>query len=160
MADPLGFFFAANFFLTAAFFAGLFFAADFFEAPFRAFPAAMSWSAFLRVAGDALPFFGGGTSFPARRAFDNPIAIACFSFFNFPAFAACISSRISSLAPFVLALRPEVFFVAIRSLPSPAWTPVAAVCVVRGAGTRHNKVGYSKVNVSSVIGDICIWLFN
>jgi hypothetical protein len=27
---------------------------------------------------DAFPFFGGLSGTPARRAFDNPIAIACF----------------------------------------------------------------------------------
>lgn len=44
--------------------------------PERAF--ATSRNACLRVRADAAPFFGGGSFTPARRAFDNPIAIACF----------------------------------------------------------------------------------
>jgi hypothetical protein len=32
----------------------------------------------LRVRGDAVPFLGGGSFTPARRASDNPIAIACW----------------------------------------------------------------------------------
>jgi len=31
-----------------------------------------------RVRSDVVPFFGAGRSTPALRAFDSPIAIACF----------------------------------------------------------------------------------
>jgi hypothetical protein len=41
-------------------------------------PFAASRAACFRVVADAVPFFGGGSFTPARRAFDNPIAIACF----------------------------------------------------------------------------------
>jgi len=33
----------------------------------------------LRVLGDTVPFFGGGSFTPARRASDRPIAIACLA---------------------------------------------------------------------------------
>src|SRR5262245_11967683 len=41
-------------------------------------PTSVSRSAFLRVSSDALSL-GGGKSTPARRAFERPIAIACFA---------------------------------------------------------------------------------
>jgi hypothetical protein len=44
----------------------------------RPCPAAEARSALRRVLADAVPFFGGRSFTPARRAFDNPIAIACF----------------------------------------------------------------------------------
>jgi hypothetical protein len=45
-------------------------------------------AALLRVFADAVPFFGGGSSTPARRASDSPIAIACFA-----DFAPCFPCR-------------------------------------------------------------------
>jgi hypothetical protein len=39
---------------------------------------ALSRDACFRVRADDVPFFGGGSFTPERRAFDNPIAIACF----------------------------------------------------------------------------------
>jgi hypothetical protein len=53
---------------------------------------AVSCSAFRRVAADA-PFFGGGRSTPARRAFDSPIAMACFD-----ERAPCFPSRMWSIS--------------------------------------------------------------
>jgi len=41
-------------------------------------PRFKSCCALRRVAADVRPFFGGASFTPARRAFDNPIAIACF----------------------------------------------------------------------------------
>jgi hypothetical protein len=40
-------------------------------------PASYAYSALLRVFAFALPFAGGGSRTPARRASDSPIAIAC-----------------------------------------------------------------------------------
>jgi hypothetical protein len=40
-------------------------------------PAADARFAAVRVFADVVPFFGGGSFTPARRAFDKPIAIAC-----------------------------------------------------------------------------------
>ena len=42
----------------------------------------------LRVRLEAVPFFGALSFTPARRAFDRPIAIACFALF-----APCLPSR-------------------------------------------------------------------
>jgi hypothetical protein len=62
-------------------------------------------------------FFGGGTLAPSRRAFDNPIAIACFGFVtlrpllperSLPRFISCISCPTSSEA-FGLYRRPLDF---------------------------------------------------
>ena len=50
---------------------------DTFFLPFS--PAALSCLAFSRVAFEAVPFFGGASFTPARRAFDRPIAIACLA---------------------------------------------------------------------------------
>jgi hypothetical protein len=41
-------------------------------------PAADARWADLRVFADVVPFFGAGSFTPARRAFESPIAIACF----------------------------------------------------------------------------------
>ena len=41
-------------------------------------PALLSWAAFLRVASDVVPFFGDASFTPARRAFESPMAMACF----------------------------------------------------------------------------------
>jgi hypothetical protein len=41
-------------------------------------PRFKSCSAFRRVAADVRPFFGGANLTPALRAFESPIAIACF----------------------------------------------------------------------------------
>jgi hypothetical protein len=40
-------------------------------------PVVKSREACWRVLRDVRPFFGGGNLTPARRAFDNPMAIAC-----------------------------------------------------------------------------------
>jgi len=40
-------------------------------------PLRYALSALLRVLLDVVPFFGGRSFTPARRAFDKPIAIAC-----------------------------------------------------------------------------------
>ena len=61
--------------------------ADVFVPP-RA-PFAESCCAFLRVACDVVPDLGGGNFTPARRAFDNPIAMACLV-----DRAPCLPSRI------------------------------------------------------------------
>jgi hypothetical protein len=41
-------------------------------------PLAYAREALRRVFSDTVPFFGGGRSTPARRAFDSPMAMACF----------------------------------------------------------------------------------
>ena len=41
-------------------------------------PFAVSRAACLRARADVVPFLGGDSFTPARRAFDKPIAIACF----------------------------------------------------------------------------------
>src|SRR6478735_1978354 len=54
-------------------------------------PTSLSCAALRRVPGEA--FFGGGRSTPARRAFDKPIAIACFV-----ERAPCLPSRMWSIS--------------------------------------------------------------
>lgn len=44
---------------------------------FPVLPFSRSRSARLRVSSEVVPFRGGERSTPARRAFDNPMAIAC-----------------------------------------------------------------------------------
>ena len=51
---------------------------DFVVVFFAARPAADALFALRRVFADVVPFFGGGNATPARRAFESPIAIACF----------------------------------------------------------------------------------
>ena len=46
-------------------------------AGFPVLPFSRSRSARLRVPSEVVPFRGGGRSTPARRAFDNPMAMAC-----------------------------------------------------------------------------------
>jgi hypothetical protein len=67
---------------------------------FRPRPFLRSRFACFRVRADALPFFGGGSFTPARRAFDRPIAIACFvdAAPCFPSRMCSISSRTNSPA--------------------------------------------------------------
>jgi hypothetical protein len=48
-----------------------------------------AYSALRRVLSDVFPFSGGGSSTPARRAFERPMAIACFV-----DRAPCLPSRI------------------------------------------------------------------
>jgi hypothetical protein len=52
------------------------------------------------MSGEALPFFGGGSFTPARRAFESPMAIACFADLApcFPSRTCSISSRTNSPA--------------------------------------------------------------
>lgn len=57
-------------------------------------PTARSRFAFLRVAADTEPFFGGGSFTPSRRASERPIATACRRDFALP--LPCFSSRICS----------------------------------------------------------------
>ena len=45
----------------------------------RVFPFSISRFAFLRVSSGTLPSFGSGSFTPARRAFDRPMAMACFA---------------------------------------------------------------------------------
>lgn len=61
---------------------------------------AVSRAACRRVLAEAVPFLGGGSFTPARRAFDNPIAIACLVDRApcFPSRTWCISSRTNSPA--------------------------------------------------------------
>jgi hypothetical protein len=70
--------------------------ARFFPAP----PACRSCCAFLRVAADAVPFPGGASLTPARRAFESPMAMACLAdrapCFPWPMWS--ISSRTNSPA--------------------------------------------------------------
>ena len=63
-------------------------------------PAATARLALFRVFSDAVPFFGGGSFTPARRALDRPIAIACFADRApcLPSRMWCISSRMNSPA--------------------------------------------------------------
>ncbi len=63
----------------------------FFRLPLR--PLARSRLACLRVRAEALPRFGGGNFTPARRAFDKPMAIACWG-----ERAPCSPSRICSIS--------------------------------------------------------------
>ena len=104
-----GAFFAA--FLTVDFFADTFFVVDFFAEDFFA---------------DADFFGGGGTFFPARRASDRPIAIACFGFVTFlllrpdlrvPRFISFISVSTCFEAPGLYLRELPAFFVAIVILP-------------------------------------------
>ena len=88
-------------------------------------PFSRSRSARFRVASETRPLFGGGRSTPARRAFDRPIAMACFADRApcFPCRMCSISSRTNSPAcvvgafPSALSLfaRSMVFFSGIRS---------------------------------------------
>jgi hypothetical protein len=90
-------------------------------------PRARSRAACLRVRAEAWPFRGGLSFTPARRAFDNPMAIACFvdlapclpsrmcsisSRTNSP---ACVVGRLPSLLAFLA--RSIVFFSGIEILP-------------------------------------------
>ena len=59
--------------------------------PSRAF--SRSRFAFSRVSSEMVPFFGGGSFTPARRALERPIAIACFV-----ERAPCAPSRIKSIS--------------------------------------------------------------
>jgi hypothetical protein len=63
-------------------------AARFLEVGFLRRPAATARRAFVRVSSDVVPFFGGGRSTPARRAFERPMAIACLA-----ERAPCLPSR-------------------------------------------------------------------
>lgn len=84
------------------------FGADFFVArPFR-----LSLAAFFLVASEA--FFGAPSSTPARRAFDKPIAMACFEERApcLPSRMWCISSRTNSPACVVGALPSCLSFLA------------------------------------------------
>src|SRR6185295_7610862 len=56
-------------------------------------PASTSCSAFSRVSCDAVPFLGGASWTPARRAFERPIAIACLV-----ERAPCLPSRMCSIS--------------------------------------------------------------
>lgn len=56
-------------------------------------PFAVSRAAFRRVSSETVPFFGGGSFTPARRAFESPMAIACLA-----DRAPCFPSRISSIS--------------------------------------------------------------
>jgi len=58
-----------------------------------AFAFSRSLLAFVRVASDVRPLGGGGSFTPARRAFESPIAIACFA-----DRAPCLPRRISSIS--------------------------------------------------------------
>jgi hypothetical protein len=58
-------------------------------------PRALSLFALRRVFSDVLPGAGGGKATPARRAFDNPIAMACFA-----ERAPCLPSRTCSISSF------------------------------------------------------------
>ena len=60
---------------------------------FRPRPLLASRAACFLVRADVLPFFGGGSFTPARRAFDNPIAMACLV-----ERAPCFPSRICSIS--------------------------------------------------------------
>lgn len=63
-------------------------------------PLALSCRAFFRVAADDFRAEGGFTFTPARRAFDSPMATACFfdATLCLPLRAWCISSRTNSPA--------------------------------------------------------------
>ncbi len=58
-------------------------------------PRALSLVALRRVFSDVLPGAGGGNATPARRAFDSPIAMACFA-----ERAPCLPSRTCSISSF------------------------------------------------------------
>jgi hypothetical protein len=83
-----------------------------------AWPARYARSALLRVRADTWPFFGGFKSTPARRAFDNPIAIACLVERApcFPSRTCSISSRTNSPAWVVGALPCRFACLARRSV--------------------------------------------
>ena len=63
-------------------------------------PLAMSRFACFRVRREVVPFFGGGSLTPARRALDKPIAMACLAERApcFPSRMCSISSRTNSPA--------------------------------------------------------------
>jgi hypothetical protein len=86
-----------------AVFATAFLAAMRFAAGDFCWPAAESAAAFWRVPALAVPAFGCFSATPARRAFDKPIAIACFADFT-----PCLPSRTWSISSFT---------------NSPAWVP-------------------------------------
>jgi hypothetical protein len=44
-----------------------------------AFARFIALAALRRVAAETVPFFGGGSATPARRAFESPMAMACFA---------------------------------------------------------------------------------
>jgi hypothetical protein len=69
-------------------------------------PLRRSWTALRRVVAEVVPFSGGGSFTPARRAFESPIAIACFVERApcFPSRMWCTSSRTNSPAWVVGAL--------------------------------------------------------
>ncbi len=67
------------------------FAEGFLAAPLR--PFATSRAACRRVRSETLPAFGGGSLTPARRAFERPMAMACFA-----GTAPCLPSRMCSIS--------------------------------------------------------------
>src|SRR5690348_8452803 len=97
------------------------------------FPASKSRLARLTVLDEALPFFGGGRSTPARRASDKPIAMACLVERApcLPLRTCSISSRTNSPAWVLADLPSRLSFLALSMtsfsgmphlLVSP-WTP-------------------------------------
>src|SRR6185436_5079839 len=56
-------------------------------------PARYALCALRRVLSDVVPLRGGGSATPARRAFDSPIAMACFV-----DRAPCLPERMSSIS--------------------------------------------------------------
>jgi hypothetical protein len=82
------------------------------------FPFRRSASAFFRVAGDAFPLVGGFKSTPARRAFESPMAIACFDDRApcFPSRMWSISSRTNSPAWVVGAFPSRLSLLALSNV--------------------------------------------
>ena len=76
-------------------------------------PAAESRRALRRVRADVVPFFGGGSFTPARRALDSPMAIACLA-----ERAPCLPSRTCSISSWT---------------NSPAWVEEIFLRACRGA---------------------------
>ena len=92
-------------------------------------PASRSRSARFRVASDVVPFLGGGRSTPARRAFDNPMAIACCG-----ERAPCLPLRICSIS---------------SRTNSPA-------CVVGALPSRLSRRARSSVFFSGIVASGCL----
>jgi hypothetical protein len=93
-------------------------------------PARYALAALRRVFSGTVPFSGGGRSTPARRAFDNPMATACFDERTpcLPCRTCSISSRTNSPACVVGALPSCLSFMARCSV---SFSGMSHLCSVR-----------------------------
>jgi len=93
------------------------------------FKSRLAWR---RTLFEVVPFFGGGSFTPARRAFDNPIAMACFA-----ERAPCSPSRICSIS---------------SRTNSPAW--VEGDLPSRSSSRARSRVSFSGIQRIRRSGDL------